>query len=238
MSGVGGRILRTDQIGGVTGPVVVIDVIRAFTTAAAALSAGARCAYLVGTVEEALAFKASHHNVIAVGEDYGLMPVGFDLPNSPVLAEGADLEGRTVVQRTSAGTQGVVAARAASRLWCASLVCASATARAVVEASLGEPTFVATGWFLDQPGRPGRDGEDDILTAKFIDALCRGGPVNAAQVAADVAATDEASRTLALGVGHVHPEDIDLAVDVDRYDFAMEVTRDELGLRLGRVDPI
>jgi phosphosulfolactate phosphohydrolase-like enzyme len=42
-----------------------------------------------------------------------------------------DLDGRDLVQRTSAGTRGVIAARSATRLWCASLVCASATAAAV-----------------------------------------------------------------------------------------------------------
>jgi hypothetical protein len=55
-------------------------------------------------------------------------------------------------------------------------------------------------------------------------------------VAAAVAATDEATRTLALGVGHVDPLDIAYATDVDRFDFAMEVTRDADGLRLDRVD--
>jgi hypothetical protein len=41
---------------------------------------------------------------------------------------------------------------------------------------------------------------------------------------------------LALGVGHVDPLDIAYATDVDRFDFAMEVTRDADGLRLDRVD--
>ena len=54
----------------------------------------------------------------------------------------SDLDGRTLVQRTSAGTQGVVGAADATRLWAASLVVASATARAVEMAGLGEPAYV------------------------------------------------------------------------------------------------
>jgi 2-phosphosulfolactate phosphatase len=217
---------------GITGPVVVVDVIRAFSTAAYALDAGASCVYLVASVDEALAFTRDHPGSVAMGEDGGRRPAGFDLPNSPCLAAASDVEGRTIVQRTSAGTQGVVAASSASRLWCASLVCASATAAAVRSAGLGAPTFVLTGWLADRPDRP---GTDDRLTAEHIEALRLGLPSDPAEVARQVAATDEAARTLALGPEHAHPDDIALAVDVDRFAFAMEVTRDDLGLRLDAV---
>lgn len=219
---------------GVAGAVVVVDVIRAFSTAAYAIGAGARCVYLVASVQEALAFKAAHAGSIAMGEDRGLRPEGFDLPNSPALAAAFDMDDRTVVQRTSAGTQGVVAASSATRLWSASLVCASATAAAVHAAELGAPSYVLTGWFADRPDRP---GNDDRLTAEHVEAVRLGAPADPKEVARRVADSDEATRTLALGPDHCHPDDILLAVDVDRFAFAMEVTRDDLGLRLARVDP-
>jgi 2-phosphosulfolactate phosphatase len=226
------RHVATGAIGAVTGPVVAIDVIRAFTTSAYAFAAGARHIYLVAGVDDALAFKAANPGVVAMGEDRGLRPKGFDLPNSPVRAAAADLDGRTVVQRTSAGTRGVVAAGAATRLWCSGLVCASATAAAVTAAGLGPPTYVITGWFTDRPDRP---GEDDRLTASYIDAVRRGEGPDPGEVGRLVAASDEARRTLELGAEHVDPEDIAYATDVDRFDFAMEVVRDPLGLRLDRV---
>ena len=71
------RYLSTPGIVGVKGPVVVVDVIRAFSTAAYAFGAGARCIYLVASVEEALAFKEAHAGSIAMGEDRGLRPEGF-----------------------------------------------------------------------------------------------------------------------------------------------------------------
>lgn len=230
---VAGPHLRTDQAARVGGAVVVVDVIRAFSTAAYAFSAGARHIYLVAGVDDALAFKAVHRGSVAMGEDHGLMPDEFDLPNSPVQAAAADLDGRVVVQRTSAGTQGVVAARRATRLWCANLVCATATARAVETSGLGAPGYVITGWFADRDDRP---GTDDHLTADHLDALRRGERPDGASVARAVAASDEATRTLALGAGHVDPLDIAYATDVDRFDFAMEVTCDADGLRLDRVD--
>jgi len=228
----GARYVASHEVAAVTGPVVVVDVIRAFTTAAYALAGGARHVYLVAGVEDALAFTAAHPGSVAMGEDHGLRPDGFDLPNSPVRAAAADLDGRLVVQRTSAGTQGVVAAAAATRLWCASLVCASATAVAVAASGLGPPAYVITGRFRDAP----HGGADDLLTAEHIEALRSGAAPDAATVAARVAGTDEARRTLLLGPEHVDPDDIALATAVDRFAFAMEVTRDPDGLRLDRVD--
>lgn len=233
--GPAARYVSTSEVAGVGGPVVVVDVIRAFSTAACAFAAGARCIYLVASVEEALAFKGAHPGSLAMGEDGGLRPQGFDLPNSPAMALAHDLADRTVVQRTSAGTQGVVAASSAERLWCASLLCATATAAATRAAGPRSPTYVLTGWVPDRPDRP---GSDDRLTAGHVEALRQGRSADPAAVARAVAESDEAVLTLALGPEHCHPDDIALATDVDRFGFAMEVTRDEHGLRLDRIEAV
>ena len=226
---MGGRQLMRWELGGVDGAVVVIDVIRAFSTAAYAFGAGASAIYLVASVEEALSLKAANPDVLAMGEDHGRRPKGFDFPNSPVAVSRADLTGRTMVQRTSAGTQGIVAAVDATRLWAASLVCASATARAVVASGLGDPSYVITGCF---PDRPADTGDDDRLTADLIERARTGLPIDASTAAEQLLATVEASRTLALGAEHCDPLDITFASQVDRFDFAMEVTTDGIGHRL------
>jgi 2-phosphosulfolactate phosphatase len=216
-----------------TGAVVVIDVLRAFTTAAYAFGAGARHIYLVGTVDEALAFKASMPGTLAMGEDRGRRVAGFDFANSPTEVAHADLTDRVMVHRTSAGTQGVVAAIQARRLWCAALANASATAAAVRTAGLGPPVYVITGW----GGSASGSGADDFATADLIERARRREPLRAAETARVVATSEEAARTLAIGEGHVHPEDVERAVAVDVFDFAMEVARTPRGLRLDRVAP-
>lgn len=216
------RFLARWQVGETKGPVVVVDVLRAFTTAAYALAGGVDRILLVDSVDEALQLKTRHPGSLAVGEDGGRRPEGFDLPNSPVEVNHADIAGRTLIQRTSAGTRGVVAARSATRLWCASLVCASATARAVSASDLGEPTYVITGRF---PDRPDDQADDDQLTAETIERARLGLDVQADEVAVTIASSDEAARTLALGPPHVHPDDVAYATRVDRFDFAMEVHR-------------
>jgi 2-phosphosulfolactate phosphatase len=160
--------------------------------------------------------------MVAVGEDHGLRPDGFDLPNSPVAVAAADLRGRSIVQRTSAGTRGVVAARSADRLWCASLVCASATAAAVNASGLGAPAYVITGRFDDAADAR---GHDDLVTAQLIERGRLGLDLDAEATARSVMTSDEARRTLTLGTGHVHPDDIAFAARVDAFDFAMEVHR-------------
>ncbi len=214
------QFLATSEVGSTRGVVVAIDVLRAFTTAAYGFDAGAREIWLVGGVAEAIELAADLGGAAVMGEDGGRRPAGFDLSNSPVAVAQADLDGRIVVQRTSAGTQGVVAARSADRLFAASLVCASATARAIEGCGLGAPTYVLTGRMLD---REDRHGEDDLLTAELIERARTGRPLLADETAAGVAGSPEAMRTLAVGDGHVDPADIDLATEVDRFGFAMEV---------------
>src|SRR5690606_2691817 len=91
------------------GAAVVVDVLRAFTTAAAAFAAGAEHIVLVGTVEEALALKRANPGWLAMGEAGGRWIEGFDLSNSPFQTLARELTGAVIVQRTGAGTQGVIA---------------------------------------------------------------------------------------------------------------------------------
>ncbi len=228
--------MTTAEAGKAAGAVVVVDVLRAFTTAAYALAAGARHVLLVATVAEALAVKAADPSILTMGEEHGHRPPGFDQSNSPaaVVAAGSALRDRIIVQRTSAGTQGVVAARTADRLWCASLVVASATAAMVVEAGLGAPTYVLTG---RSPADGPDSGSDDRATADCIERARLGRPLAAERAARAVATSAEAAHTLALGPASAPPEDIELAMRVDAFAFAMEAVRTATGVRLERRDP-
>src|SRR6202012_4921208 len=116
-----------------TGTVAVIDVFRAFTTAAVAFANGADKIVLVGSVDEALALRAAGIGQVCMGEVRGRAPDEFDFGNLPFEISEVDFTGKTIIQRTSAGTQGVVtAANQADRLYAASLVTADATVRAML----------------------------------------------------------------------------------------------------------
>ena len=51
-----------------------------------------------------------------MGEREGKLIPGFHMGNSPVEIAGQKLSGKTLIQRTSAGTQGVVRSQMAERL--------------------------------------------------------------------------------------------------------------------------
>jgi 2-phosphosulfolactate phosphatase len=76
---------------------VVVDVMRAFTTAAWAFAGGAEKIVFAASTDEALALKTSHPGWLALKDGPPL--AGFDLVNSPALLRSADVGGRTIVQK-------------------------------------------------------------------------------------------------------------------------------------------
>lgn len=149
-----------------TGAVAIIDVFRAFTTAAIALANGAAGIVMVGTVEEALSLRERGAGQICMGEVRGRAPPGFDFGNSPFEVSQAKVRGKTIIQRTGAGTQGIVAARNADRLYAAALVTASATTRALLSGSPARITLVAMGNNVVQ-----RTDEDELCAIHLRNLL-------------------------------------------------------------------
>jgi 2-phosphosulfolactate phosphatase len=195
---------------------VIIDVFRAFTTAAFCVAAGAREIVLVGDHEQALALKARDPDLFLTGEIGGRPIPGFDAGNSPSRIDGLDLAGRRVVQRTSAGTQGVVAAAAASEILLGSLVVAGATVRYLQ--SRDAISLVAMGT------HGGDDHGEDELCAAYLE-----------QLLLDAAPT---RPVIALAPAEQWPDwfprrDAELALEVDRFSFALPVTRED-GLLVAR----
>ena len=201
--------------------VVVIDVLRSFTTAAVALAQGALAIYPVEGIAAAMALLGEVPHPVSVGAVFGGDPApGFDFGNSPSRLMHADLAGKTVVISTAAGVRGLQRFRGARRLYAASLVCARATAEAIRAEGAEEVCFVITGEWVD------RDGDEDIACADYIEALLRGEPVAPETFAGRVPASDFGQRFMAGTWPNLPRADLDIAADVDLFDFAMPVGRD------------
>jgi 2-phosphosulfolactate phosphatase len=211
------RRVSLDECETVTGTVIVIDVLRAFSTAAYAFAAGAHSIALVSSVDEALAFKKQNPEALLMGEVDGLPIAGFDFSNSPISFEQVDLKGRFMIQRTSAGTQGVIRCRRATTLLASSFCCAVATVRYVQRQAPIQVTFVVTGW-----GKDGH-GDEDMACADYLEALLRGEMPETVPFLQRVYASP-AGRVFA---GPARPEfseaDLKYCTQVDRFDFAMLV---------------
>lgn len=213
------------------GVVIVIDVLRAFSTAAYAFSRGAKEIVLVSTVEEALSLKSTIPNTKAMGEVNGLRPDGFDLSNSPTHIERADLSGVTMIHRTSAGTQGVVRSQGAGVLLAASFVVANATARYILGLGAPEVTFVITGKYYN-------GGDEDLACAEYLEELLKGNQPKAEPFIRRVMESKDAFPHLDPAQRDYPFSDLEYCSRIDNFDFAMPVRRQDGKLILRTVKPI
>jgi 2-phosphosulfolactate phosphatase len=220
MIGVDARFVSIAELTGTPSVAVVIDVMRAFTAAAWAFARGAEKVVLAGTLDEALALKSRHPDWLTLKD--GPPAPGFDIVNSSGALRPADLGGRTVVQKTTYGTAGAHAARDASLILRASFVVAGPTARLLRARANGIVTFVVTG----------DDGQadEDLACAQYIARTATGAATDDApflrRAAASLAAVrlaEDAHR----GFRGVHPDDVALCLELDRFPFAMVAASEE-----------
>lgn len=208
--------------------VVVIDVLRSFTSAAVALARGATAVYPVEGIAAAGALAQSLPNALSAGAIVGGDPVpGFDFGNSPSQLLGADLAGRAVILSTAAGVRGLQRFHHARRLYACSLNCARATAEAIRASGAGEVCFIITGEWVD------RDGDEDIACADYLEALLSGQASDPQSYAERVRRSDFGRRFGLPEWPNLPVADLNLAAQVDCYDFAMPVERigDQLVIR-------
>ena len=203
-----------------TSVVMVIDVIRAFTNAATAFSRGAKEIYPVSTVEEAMQFKAETPNSLACGEVGGLPPEGFDFGNSPTQTDTLDLTGKIIVQRTGAGTQGIVRSVNAGKIFAASFVVANATVNHILSHSPELVTFVITGETFS-------GGDEDLACAEYLEALLRGQQPNPTPYVERVFKSRDAQMHLDPNLPAFPRYDLDYCTHIDACNFAMLVKKEE-----------
>jgi 2-phosphosulfolactate phosphatase len=209
------------------GTVVIVDVFRAFTTAAVALWRGAEKIVLVAEIDEAMAMRDKGIGEFCVGEVNGIKPEGFDFGNSPYEMMQADLRGKIIIQSTRAGAVGATAASGATGLYGAGLVTAKATASALLRDNPPLVTIVAMGWNARQ-----RTDEDEQC-ALYLRNLLQGRQPDPQAVRKLVLASGEVPKFYDPAQPHFHPEDCEIAVDVDRFDFAIGIQRED-GLLIAR----
>jgi 2-phosphosulfolactate phosphatase len=199
--------------------VVVIDVLRAFTTAAYAFGAGAADITLVATLAEAFALRKANPEMLIMGEVEGLPVEGFDFSNSPTEIASQDLAGRHLIQRTSSGTQGVVLSRNADTLLASSFVCARGTAQYLRGLAPDLVTFVITGY------GPGGSGDEDAACADYIEALVRGEGPQAEPYLQRVSQSPPGRIFSNPAKPEFPNSDLEYALNLDHFNFAMLVRR-------------
>lgn len=149
---------------------VVIDVLRACTTIAAALDAGARGVIPVGSVETAmrLAQSLGRDATVLGGEVHSLRVEGFDVGNSPGDYRPETVAGKTLVLCTTNGARTLASLSAAGGCAAASFVNLGACVRRL--AAVNRITVVCAG------SGPSFSLEDFGCAGALVEALAREDP--------------------------------------------------------------
>lgn len=201
------------------GLAVVIDVFRAFTTAAYVIYNGAEKIIPVGTVEEAFEMKRTNHGVILMGEREGKQVSGFDFGNSPHEVQNVDFTGYTVVQTTSAGTRGLMAAGNADTILPGSFVMADAIVDYIKNAKPEVVSLVAMGW-----GGMAKAPEDEYL-AEYIEKRLNGEKTDFESMKAEIRKHPEGAKFFDKTQKTFVEGDFHAAMDVNRFNFCLELVQ-------------
>lgn len=198
------------------GVVVIIDVLRAFTTDAYIANNGAKQIIPVGTVEEAFRIKKDHPDYILIGERNGIKIEGFDYGNSPAEVSKIDFVGKSVIQTTSAGTQGVVNAKGAEEIILGNFVCLSAIVNYIKKINPPIVTLVAMG----EKGIQKTD--EDELCARSIRDLLLGNTADFTKIKNLLKNSESGLKFFDLSKSEFNEDDFHLAMDFNKFDFILK----------------
>lgn len=206
-----------------TGTAVIIDVFRAFTLAPCAFARGAARIYPVATPAEALALKQADPGLLLAGEVDGRPLPGFDFSNSPAALLRADLRGRRLVLRTSAGVQGLLAAAAADEVLTGAFVNAAATVAWLRARAPGKISLVCMGWNASE-----RSAEDEAC-AGYLEACLRGESPSFAAIAAHLRMDPSGAKFFDPARPWFPAEDFSVCMRLSAFPFVVRRARDAEG---------
>lgn len=217
----------SSDLNSITGLVIVIDVLRAFTTACYILENNASLIYPVADLEHARALKKDHPDWILIGERKGIKLADFDYGNSPAELENVDFKNQTVIFTTSSGTQTVEKLHSANEIITGAFVNANAIVNYIKNNSFSEVTFVCTDnrW---------KDNEDYKL-AEYISDLILDNQVDFNKIKNHIVNHPTADGFLKKPFTPNSKKDFELSFDLDKFDFVISAEHDGDHVYLKRI---
>jgi 2-phosphosulfolactate phosphatase len=208
------------------GLAVIIDVFRAFSLAPYAFARGASRVIPVAAVETARALKAADPHVLLVGERHARQLPGFDCGNSPARLLELDLQGRTLIHTTHAGTQGLTNARRADEVITGALVNAAAIVRYI---HARRPQHVT----LVRMGHEARERcEEDDLCAEILRQRLLGETPAVDTVRNRLRTAASAAKFFDPACDWAPEQDFELCTTMDAFDFVLRLEPDSRGAAL------
>ena len=216
------------------GVAVIIDVFRAFTCAPLLFSFGIQKSILVSTPEEAFVLKEKNSELVLIGEVGGIPIDGFDLGNSPseILKKGTGFfNGKTVVQRTSSGVQGVLTALdVADEVLPASYTLAKSTARYILSKQPPRVSLVSMGVALKDIA------PEDEWCGRYIAHLLGVNDYNHNEALKEILYNQTTQKFFDPAKPHFPPEDPIMCLQLDSHDFVLRARRDDGKVVVDKID--
>lgn len=214
------------------GLTVVIDVFRAFSLACYMADKGAAEIIPVSDINRAYELKSSIPNSILVGERNERVPEGFDFGNSPTHILHADIQGKTIIHTTSAGTQGLVNATKATERITGSFVNAPATIEYIKTKKPKVLSLVCMGYSMKFPT------EEDSLCAEYIRERVEGRMPDVSEMIETIKKTS-AQRLFNPDNQDFSPSsDFYLCTNVGKFNFVLRAEESDGLMKLKRINSV
>lgn len=206
------------------GLAVIIDVFRAFSTACYVVRNGARQIIPVGDVDLAYRLKKENPDYVLMGERKGKILPGFDFGNSPAEIQHVDFSGKTVIQTTSAGTQGFANAADADELVTGSFVNAEAIVSYIQKRSPDNVSLICMGtWAV-------RQADEDTLCAEYIAGRLNDQTLDKIDIRTRLRDSEPARIFFDPALDWAPEADFDFCLDIGLCDFVLKAEPIENGL--------
>ena len=199
------------------GLAVIIDVFRAFSMACYIMNNGADKIIPVGDLELAYKLKKNNPDYVLMGERNEQIQPGFDFGNSPTYIKNIDFTGKTIIQTTGAGTQGIVNAINADEIITGSFVNINAIIKYIKTKNPSIVSLVAMGY------RGKIRADEDFLCADYIKKSLNNIPIN----------FNEIYKSIKNGTGkrffnphtqdHAPSSDFDICLNLNTFNFILKV---------------
>ncbi len=195
-----------------TGITLIVDVFRAGNTILSCFQNMVEAVIPVGDLKRAYELKDRYPNYYLAGERNSFPPEGFDFGNSPSEASGFNLDEQTVILTSSAGTQGIVHAGKASRIFIATFGNAQSIVNYLTKLNPDMVSLVGMGF-----GSQEKADEDEACTW-YIEQKLKGKQVDFRPLKEQLLQSEGAERLRRIG----RRDDLEICLKPDVFHYIPE----------------
>jgi len=202
------------------GLTVIVDVFRAYTTAAYLFDMKADKIFIVSKIETAKKLKKELDSPILIGERKGIKLADFDYNNSPYFISQHNFSGKEIVLSTSAGTKGIIEAVGADEIVTGSFVNIAAAAKYIKNKKSDIISIVAMG------NNGITEAAEDNLYVQELNKLLKGKEILSQNEIKNRLRTPAGDRFFVEATQTEMPkEDFEYCLKINKFDFVIKAVK-------------